>query len=387
MAAAALVSSMPLASSFGAEPVEALMGHEDGENFYDLYEPGDVLGHGLSSVVRKCMHKETREQLAVKIIDRNDERLDEEAIVNEIRVLQALRGHPNIIYLRDAFVTSANYYLVFDLASGGELFDKLTEAVHFPEAKAKGIMRQIFSALAYIHQFGVVHRDMKPENILLTDDGTIKVADFGFARKLAEGEQLREFCDTPGYMSPEAVRCSMDETAGGYGMAVDEWACGVIMYTLLVGFPPFWNANKMVLLRTIRRGNFDFVRPYWDNISAEAKDLVRRLLCVDPSKRLTATEALEHPWLSAPKYASGLTPLRRFRSVAFGVIALRLIACGWIGRMSLQLSMEQADMSVYASKRGRELIDRCAFQIYAHWVKKHNDQNRAALFENFVKLN
>lgn len=153
-------------------------------------------------------------------------------------------------------------------------------------------MKQLLEAVAYIHSKGIVHRDLKPENILLDDNLNVKLTDFGFAKVIAPNERLYELCGTPGYLAPEVLRASMFEKVDGYGREVDIWACGVIMYTLLVGFPPFWHRKQMVMLRNIMEGKYEFCSPEWDDITDQPKDLIRKLLVVDPFKRITAENAL-----------------------------------------------------------------------------------------------
>ena len=160
----------------------------------------------------------------------------------------------------------------------GELFDYLTNVVALSEKKTKQIMRQLFEAVQYIHSKGVVHRDLKPENILLDDALNVKLTDFGFAKVVAANECLYELCGTPGYLAPELLRASMYENATGYTKAVDMWACGVIMYTLLVGFPPFWHRKQMTMLRNIMEGKYEFCSPEWDDITDAPKDLVSTTL-------------------------------------------------------------------------------------------------------------
>lgn len=157
-------------------------------------------------------------------------------------------------------------------------------------------MQEVFEAVKFMHNNGVVHRDLKPENILLDENYRVKISDFGFAVNLKDGETLRELCGTPGYLSPEVLQCSMFPDAPGYGKEVDMWACGVIMYTLLVGCPPFWNRRQVVMLRSIMEARYHFHSPEWDDISVVAKDLISKLLVVQPKIRLTAEEALEHSW-------------------------------------------------------------------------------------------
>ncbi|CAG5122639.1 unnamed protein product, partial [Candidula unifasciata] len=157
-------------------------------------------------------------------------------------------------------------------------------------------MRQLLESVDYFHNKNIVHRDLKPENILLDDFLNIKVSDFGFATIVKSDQELTELCGTPGYLAPEVLAQSMYENVPGYGREVDMWACGVIMYTLLCGAPPFWNRRQMMMLRSIMAADYTFNSPEWDDITEAPKNLIRRLLVINPTERLTATQALAHPF-------------------------------------------------------------------------------------------
>ncbi|KAH8396047.1 hypothetical protein KR222_002288 [Zaprionus bogoriensis] len=301
------------------------------KGFYAKYEPKEILGRGISSTVRRCIEKETGKEFAAKIIDlgatteagETNPYHMLEATRQEISILRQVMGHPYIIDLQDVFESDAFVFLVFELCPKGELFDYLTSVVTLSEKKTRTIMRQIFEGVEYIHAKNIVHRDLKPENILLDENHNVKITDFGFARQLHEGEKLTDLCGTPGYLAPETLKCNMFEGSPGYSQEVDIWACGVIMFTLLVGCPPFWHRKQMVMLRNIMEGKYSFTSPEWADISGEfelcigyssdrdreiyrlflrsaedPKDLIRKCLVVDPAQRITVKEVLRHPFFN-----------------------------------------------------------------------------------------
>lgn len=356
------------------------------KGFYAKYEPKEILGRGISSTVRRCMEKETGKEFAAKIIDlgaaeSGDSNHMLEATRQEIQILRQVMGHKYIIELQDVFESDAFIFLVFELCRQGELFDYLTSVVTLSEKKSRYIMRQIFEGVDYIHSKNIVHRDLKPENILLDDSLNVKITDFGFARKLKDGEKLFDLCGTPGYLAPETLKCNMFEDAPGYSKEVDIWACGVIMFTLLVGCPPFWHRKQMVMLRNIMEGKYSFTSPEWADISEDPKDLIRKCLVVDPTKRITVVEALKHPFFNTVlRKQSQFNARKKFQ---FAILCIRAVVR--IKRLRYTpepLRAEDALRDPYRIKVLRKVIDGCAFRVYGHWVKKGEGQNRAALFEN-----
>eukprot|EP00050_Salpingoeca_kvevrii_P002061 m.186408 g.186408 ORF g.186408 m.186408 type:complete len:463 (-) comp10528_c0_seq1:202-1590(-) len=198
--------------------------------------------------------------------------------------------------LMKGFFKEANfYYLVFEFVTGGELFEEIVTRSYYNEQDASLCTLQILSALRACHARNIIHRDLKPENLLLADktpEAPVKLTDFGLAVKMTDGPSYFGFAGTPGYLSPEVCR------RVPYGPAVDVWATGVILYILLVGYPPFWHDDHQVLYEQIKLGDYDFPSPEWDTVTPEAKELIRRMLDLNPKTRITVEEALQHPWIA-----------------------------------------------------------------------------------------
>uniref|UniRef100_A0A803YIP2 calcium/calmodulin-dependent protein kinase n=1 Tax=Meleagris gallopavo TaxID=9103 RepID=A0A803YIP2_MELGA len=255
----------------------------------------DLLSRGAFSVVRRCVKKSSSQEYAAKII--NTKKLsarDHQKLEREARICRLLK-HPNIVRLHDSISEEGFHYLVFDLVTGGELFEDIVAREYYSEADASHCIHQILESVNHIHQHDIVHRDLKPENLLLASKckgAAVKLADFGLAIEV-QGEQQAwfGFAGTPGYLSPEVLR------KDPYGKPVDIWACGVILYILLVGYPPFWDEDQHKLYQQIKAGAYDFPSPEWDTVTPEAKNLINQMLTINPAKRITADQALKHPWV------------------------------------------------------------------------------------------
>ncbi|XP_042592690.1 calcium/calmodulin-dependent protein kinase type II subunit gamma isoform X4 [Cyprinus carpio] len=263
--------------------------------FTDENQLYEELGKGAFSVVRRCVKKSTGQEYAAKII--NTKKLsarDHQKLEREARICRLLK-HPNIVRLHDSIAEEGFHYLVFDLVTGGELFEDIVAREYYSEADASHCINQILESVSHIHQHDIVHRDLKPENLLLASKmkgAAVKLADFGLAIEVQGDQQAWfGFAGTPGYLSPEVLR------KDPYGKPVDIWACGVILYILLVGYPPFWDEDQHKLYQQIKAGAYDFPSPEWDTVTAEAKNLINQMLTINPAKRITAEQALKHPWV------------------------------------------------------------------------------------------
>uniref|UniRef100_T1INT6 calcium/calmodulin-dependent protein kinase n=1 Tax=Strigamia maritima TaxID=126957 RepID=T1INT6_STRMM len=263
--------------------------------FSDNYELKEELGKGAFSIVRRCVQKSTGLEFAAKII--NTKKLssrDFQKLEREARICRKLQ-HPNIVRLHDSIQEESFHYLVFDLVTGGELFEDIVAREFYSEADASHCIQQILESVNHCHQNCVVHRDLKPENLLLASKAkgaAVKLADFGLAIEVQADQQgWFGFAGTPGYLSPEVLKKEP------YGKPVDIWACGVILYILLVGYPPFWDEDQHRLYAQIKAGAYDYPSPEWDTVTPEAKNLINSMLTVNPAKRIVAADALKHPWI------------------------------------------------------------------------------------------
>ncbi|NXX51845.1 DCLK3 kinase, partial [Tricholaema leucomelas] len=258
------------------------------------YEIGRTIGDGNFAVVKECRHCGSDQIYAMKIVDKSKLKGKEDMMESEILIIRSL-SHPNIVSLIEVYETEAEIYLILEYVPGGDLFDAIIESVKFTEHDAAVMITDLCEALVYIHSKNIVHRDLKPENLLVQHNAdkstTLKLADFGLAKLVTK--PIFTVCGTPTYVAPEIL------AEKGYGLEVDMWAAGVILYILLCGFPPFRSQERdqEELFQIIQLGHYEFLSPYWDNISAAAKDLITRLLIVDPQKRYTARQVLQHPWI------------------------------------------------------------------------------------------
>mmetsp|Transcript_54394 Transcript_54394/g.126956 ORF Transcript_54394/g.126956 Transcript_54394/m.126956 type:complete len:510 (-) Transcript_54394:148-1677(-) len=263
------------------------------EDYYDLDH--HRLGQGAFAYVVKATAKRSRAVRAVKVLAKAHVK-DFPKFKQEIDLMKGM-DHPNILHLFEAFEDKRNIYLVMELCTGGELFDRIIAVGTFTEVQAAILMRQILSAVFYMHQNRVTHRDLKPENFIFVDKNpqlestTLKVIDFGLATYFEPGKLLKTKAGTPYYVSPEVL-------AGSYNQACDVWACGVVMYILLTGNAPFDGSSDAEILKKVRKGSYSFPKSYWDGVSGEAKDLIKKMLTFDPERRISAESALRDAWMS-----------------------------------------------------------------------------------------
>uniref|UniRef100_A0A8C6NT16 calcium/calmodulin-dependent protein kinase n=1 Tax=Nothobranchius furzeri TaxID=105023 RepID=A0A8C6NT16_NOTFU len=326
--------------------------------FTDEYQLYEELGKGAFSVVRKCMKISTAQEYAAKII--NTKKLsarDHQKLEREARICRLLK-HSNIVRLHDSISEEGFHYLVFDLVTGGELFEDIVAREYYSEADASHCIQQILEAVLHCHQMGVVHRDLKPENLLLASKlkgAAVKLADFGLAIEVQGDQQAWfGFAGTPGYLSPEVLRKEP------YGKPVDMWACGVILYILLVGYPPFWDEDQHRLYQQIKTGAYDFPSPEWDTVTPEAKDLIIKMLTINTSRRITATDALKHPWICQRSTVASMMHrqetvdcLKKFnarRKLKGAILTTMLATRNFSGRTESAVPMIPAGKSLLAKK-------------------------------------
>ncbi|NWS35107.1 KCC1G kinase, partial [Polioptila caerulea] len=252
----------------------------------------EALGSGAFSEVFLVKQKSTGKLFALKCIKKSPLNRDS-SLENEIAVLKKIK-HENIVTLEDIYESTTHFYLVMQLVSGGELFDRILERGVYTEKDASLVIHQVLTAVKYLHENGIVHRDLKPENLLyLTpeENSKIMITDFGLS-KMEQNGIMSTACGTPGYVAPEVL------AQKPYSKAVDCWSIGVITYILLCGYPPFYEETESKLFEKIKEGYYEFESPFWDDISESAKDFIRHLLEKNPSARFTCEEALRHPWIN-----------------------------------------------------------------------------------------
>jgi calcium-dependent protein kinase len=285
----------------------------------DHYRIGKVLGSGAFGEVRLCLHKDTQTQRAVKVLRKNlldDKEMD--MLKNEIAILKDM-DHPNIVKMYEFLEDEKRIYIVTEICKGGELFDEILSRSKFDEKDAAVVMRQLLSAINYCHKKNIVHRDLKPENMLLEQDKDLeklKIVDFGTSLSFDPDRALDEKLGTAYYIAPEVIKKSYNEKC-------DLWSCGVIMYILLSGEPPFNDpkADNEAIMKKVEKGKYDISKGVWKTVSKEAKDLIKKLLIYSPDDRISAEDALKHPWIDEFKVevdttaaGNALNNLKSFRS-------------------------------------------------------------------------
>jgi len=232
---------------------------------------------------------------AIKVVDCRSLIDVDQKVKNEVTILQSLRNFESIITLHDVLETDLHYYLVMELMDGGDVFDRILQKGMYPETQAKAVATNVLSSVDFIHYKRVAHRDLKPQNLLfdnIHNEINPKVAGFSFAKEVLQPRSLLTRVGTPTYVSPEVLK------GEPYDEAVDLWSVGVVIYTILVGYPPFLEQDQQIQCRKICAADYDFFEEDWGNISESAKDLIKNLLVVDPTRRLSASQALQHPWIT-----------------------------------------------------------------------------------------
>ncbi|KAH7435153.1 hypothetical protein KP509_06G052400 [Ceratopteris richardii] len=321
------------------------------EDIREVYILGDELGRGQFGVTRICKHKLTGEILACKSISKRKLRCKEDVddVRLEIRVLNYLKGHPNIVKLRGTYEDRRAVHIVMDLCTGGELFERIISKKRHTEREAAAFFRTIVEVLEVCHSRGVMHRDLKPENFLLQneeEDSPLVIIDFGLSTFFKPGEIFRDFVGSAYYIAPEVVK-------GKYGPEADVWSAGVILYILLCGVPPFWAETEQGIFDAVLAGSYDLTNEPWPSISSSAKDLISKMLKSNPNERLTFQEVQNHPWVRADGDAPDrpldnlvLTRMKHFQAVnklkklAFKVIAEKMSEEEIIGLKELFKSMD-----------------------------------------------
>ncbi|XP_035517912.1 calcium/calmodulin-dependent protein kinase type 1D-like [Morone saxatilis] len=259
-------------------------------NIKDVFDFKGKMGSGSFSEVFMVREKTTGKLYALKCLKKKH--LAHSNLENEINVLRRIK-HENVVGLEDFYESRTHYYLVMQLVSGGELFDRILDKGVYTEKDASTVIKQVLQAVSYLHENSIVHRDLKPENLLYysTDENAkIMVSDFGLSKTLEHGV-MSTACGTPGYVAPEVL------AQKPYSKAVDCWSIGVISYILLCGYPPFYDENDAKLFEQILKAEYEFDSPYWDDISDSAKDFICHLMEKEPLKRYTCEQALQHPWI------------------------------------------------------------------------------------------
>lgn len=267
-----------------------------------VYEFGKILGKGQFGTTRLCQDKRTGARYACKSISKRklQSEDDKNDVRREVQIMHLLAGNQNVVTLKDTFEDKQYVHLVMELCSGGELFDRIVSRGHYSEKDAADMIRTIVKVVAHCHSMGVIHRDLKPENFLLTDntpDALVKATDFGLSVFFKEGQDFTDIVGSAYYVAPEVLKRR-------YGKEADIWSCGVILYILLSGVPPFYGDTEQQIFDAVMKGTVDFASDPWPSISEPAKECVRRMLVRDPKKRATADEVLKHDWIRENGVAS-----------------------------------------------------------------------------------
>ncbi|XP_061360839.1 calcium-dependent protein kinase 1-like isoform X2 [Gastrolobium bilobum] len=312
-------------------PSDSVLQRKTG-NLKEFYSLGKKLGQGQFGITFLCVEKATGKEYACKSILKRKLLTDEdvEDVRREIQIMHHLVGSPNVISIKEAYEDAVSVHVVMELCAGGELFDRIVERGHYTERKAAKLSRTIVGVIESCHSLGVMHRDLKPENFLFVneqEDSPLKAIDFGLSAFFKPGDIFNDVVGSPYYVAPEVLRKR-------YGQESDVWSAGVILYILLCGVPPFWGESEQEIFEAILHSDLDFSSDPWPKISETAKDLVKKMLVRDPSKRITAYEVLRHPWIQVdgaapdkPLDSAVLSRLKQFSAMnKLKKMALRVIA-------------------------------------------------------------
>lgn len=374
-----LQHSLSAPAAPGVRPrVLSAQGDNSGRTIAELYEMREELGKGAFSVVYRAINRETKEQVAIKLIRlanfKGSERERQERILdNEIKIMQKIlkdcKNTKNLIVIKDVVREEHRLAIIMEVLQGKELFDRIVARQRYTERDAAQLMNSIMQAVKTLHTAGIIHRDLKPENLVFTDDAEdaeVKITDFGLAMVQGWQDVHNTVVGTPNYVAPEVV--SIRPRGPFYGPPCDVWSMGVILYTMLVGYPPFYHQQVPKLFKQIRAGDYEFHKDQWKDISSQAKDLVSKMLVVDPKKRLTCDEVLAHPWLrSAPNSELAKTQQemrsynakRRFKTAAMAVV--------WGAQLGLRRKLlnmiDSSEAKVFKLEELQRI--RSAFQMHA----------------------
>ena len=279
------------------------------------YEVLEKIGTGGFATVARARERATGREVAIKVVDKSKYAPTDRSFEREVAVLSQIK-HKNVVELLRTYVTERNVFMVCELASGGELLERVRRVGSFTEDQAKRLIGQILEAVKHMHERDIVHRDLKLENILLShdaDDANVKLIDFGLARFKTEGQTLRTICGSPLYIAPEILELETSPNENEfYTRACDMWSVGVILFVLLSGYSPFDDEDEAMLYQNIRHGIYHLEPGVWDFISNPAKSLVAGLLETDPNERLTAAQALEHEWIKGTSPTPSSAPPENF---------------------------------------------------------------------------
>lgn len=278
-----VLSGRGIKRKIGCIDVATQMGRKN--KISEDYIKGATIGKGKFGSVWLCRCRVSGVEFACKTLVKG-----EETVHREVEIMQHLSGHPGVVTLKAVYEDSESFHLVMELCSGGRLIDQMTKEGRYSEQRAANIFKELMMVIKYCHDMGVVHRDVKPENILLTTSGKIKLADFGLAVRITNGQSLAGLAGSPAYVAPEVLN-------GNYSEKVDVWSAGILLHALLVGVLPFQGDSLEDVFEAIKTVELNFHTGIWESVSKPARDLLDRILTRNADSRITAEEVLSHPWI------------------------------------------------------------------------------------------